>query len=112
MTKQAENYPQDTANIADDRVLAPVYLKEKWFTHIRFYCKEGVIDRWMGDAINNPNNDTKSNMQLNSVATFWRLNGVGEWIHNTEIRQIYSLLVQFKDIATSDEIWQSALNGC
>lgn len=101
----------ENGNNANPR-LAPVYLKEKWFTHIRFYCKQGVIDRWMGDCINDPNNDTKSNMQLNSIATYWRLNGVGDWVNSRDMRDIYGLLVEFKDIATADEIWQDALNRC
>lgn len=88
---------------------APIYLKEKWFTHIRIYCKQGFVDRWMGDCINDPNNDTKSNLQLNAIATYFRLNGKGKWIEMREIRKIYILLEQFKDIATSDEIWNEAL---
>ena len=31
-------------------------LEEGWVKFTRIHCKEGYIDRWMGDCINNPNN--------------------------------------------------------
>lgn len=48
---------------------------EEWVDFTRYYCKEGYIDRWLGDSINNPNNPKEHQMCLNSVAEYFRLNG-------------------------------------
>ena len=53
-------------------VLAPVnYFSEGWVKFNRIQCKEGYIDRWIGDCINNPNSISKSQLQLNSFAEYF-----------------------------------------
>ncbi len=106
MTKQAENNPQGTANIADDRVLAPVLsLSEGWVNFTRYPCKEGYIDRWIGDCINNPNSITKSMLQLNSFAEYYRCND-GEWIPKHEFkRYFFHDMREEREFFTASEIF-------
>lgn len=84
--------------------------EEGWVKFVRYSCKEGHIDRWTGDCINNPNNPTKSSLQLNSFVTYWRCND-SEWIHANEIgrNNIYSLL-EMREEFTAQEIWENLLN--
>lgn len=98
-----------TRNTEPGNVLDPVYLKEKWYTYLRVYCKEGFIDRWLGDSINNPNNDSQCKWQLNSFSTFWRLNN-GDWVETMSVKNIQKLLMEFKNVSTADEIWNESLN--
>lgn len=107
MIKQAENNPQGKANIADDRVLAPVnYLSEGWVKFNRIQCKEGYIDRWIGDCINNPNSISKSQLQLNSFAEYYRLDG--EWLPKHEFdRMFYHQILELRNQFTAQEIWDA-----
>jgi hypothetical protein len=60
-------------------------ITEGWVKFIRkTYVDGGTIDRWCGDCIDNPNSIKKSNLQLNSIVTYYRLNG-GEWIPSREL---------------------------
>jgi len=69
----------------------------------------GYVDRWIGDCINHPNNETKHQWQLNSFDTYYRLNG-GEWVNDREIgRDIYINLQQFREEFSADEIWDITL---
>ena len=82
-------------------------LKSGWVEFTRFYCKEGHIDRWMGDAINDPNNKHIHGQQLNSSATFYRFNG-GKWIYSGDLKRsnvIYTLDL-YGELFTADEIKQ------
>lgn len=81
-------------------------LKEGWVSFTRFHCKEGYIDYWTGDCINNPNNPTKRGMQLSSFSAYYRLNG-GEWTHREEVRHIHHLL-RNREVFTAQEIWDEA----
>jgi len=84
-------------------------LSEGWVTFHRFYCKEGFIDRWMGDCINDPNNTKINQMQLNTMATYFRLNGKGEWAHRRSFNNLESYLDNFHDTEAANEIWIVAL---
>jgi hypothetical protein len=50
----------------------------------RHFADGGTIDRWVGDCINDPNRPTQSNLQLNTFATYYRLNG-GTWINDRDL---------------------------
>lgn len=60
-------------------------LKEGWVEFRRFYFQDGYIDYWVGDMINNPNNDKKKPFNLNAFATYFRRNGT-EWIRDPHLR--------------------------
>lgn len=60
-------------------------LSEGWVKFIRRYFKEGFIDRWVGDCIDNPNKSKKHQMCLNSFSSYCRLNGKGEWVNNHDL---------------------------
>jgi len=84
-------------------------LEEGWVKFTRIYCKVGWLDRWMGDSINNPNNSTKSNLQVNSIACYWRCNN-NEWVHDREIgRSKIHTLIDMAEEFTAKEIWDELL---
>lgn len=81
--------------------------QEGWVKFTRFCCKEGFIDRWVGDVINNPNYEKESNYQLNTFAEFYRFNG-GKWIHRCEFkRALFSDMKEVFDLFTADEILEA-----
>ncbi len=84
-------------------------LEEGWVKFTRWHCKEGYLDRWMGDCINNPNNPKKSQWQLNSFASYWRCNS-GEWISDRDLgrSEVFALL-QMGEEFTAKEIWDELL---
>ena len=88
----------------------PVYIKEKWFTHSRIYCSKGFIDRLICDSANDPNLDTKQSFNLNSTSVYYRLGGSSTWIIRSCFNQIEEIISYFKDISTSEEIWECSLN--
>lgn len=92
--------------MADDRVLAPILsLSEGWVNFTRYPCKEGYIDRWIGDCINNPNSVTKSMLSLNSFAEYYRCNG-GEWIPKREFkRYFFNDMREEREFFTASEIF-------
>lgn len=62
------------------------YLQEKWYTFRRWEFPDGeYIDVWMGDSINDPNNEDKSKLNLNSMKTCLRLNN-STWIDSRDMR--------------------------
>jgi hypothetical protein len=84
-------------------------LKEKWFSFMRFYCSEGYIDRWYGDQADDPNQDEKSYINLNSLSTMFRLNGEGQWIHKSELFQLERDLMQgYHELFSADDLWYIA----
>jgi hypothetical protein len=87
-------------------LLAPVLsLSEGWVNFTRFPCKEGYIDRWLGDCINNPNSIEKSMLQLNSFTEYYRCNS-GEWIPKHEFkRYFFHDMREEREFFTADEIF-------
>ena len=83
-------------------------IKEGDLSFTRYFCTDGFIDSWSGDAAVDPNNPSfKPNYQLNSIVSMWRLNGKGEWIRNSTM---WSILTEFQNHNTSDEIWDYVFN--
>ena len=86
-------------------------MKESWVNFTRFYCKEGYIDRWTGDSSDNPNKEKPHPMNLNSTATFFRLND-GEW---TPIyyfnRRFDSDIYTYRKEFSAEEIWDENYKG-
>jgi hypothetical protein len=82
---------------------------EGWVKFQRFTCKEGYIDRWVGDCIDDPNRSTKNNIHLNTMATYFRLNGEGLWIHRRDFNNPEVYIGEFKDDYSAKEIWEIML---
>ena len=71
----------------------------------RHPCKEGFIDRWMGDAAHDPNKP-KPNYVVNSFRTAFRLNGEGEWESKKSYPEsFFSYLLNHCEAMTAEEIW-------
>ncbi len=86
-----------------------IILNEGWVRFVRYYCKEGYIDRWMGDVIDDPNLPNKNQMQLNSTATYYRFNG-SKWISDRELGRMNMLnLLQLREGFSAQEIWDEVL---
>lgn len=86
-----------------------IKMTEGWVTFQRTPCKEGYIDRWAGDSINDPNNETKHQMCLNSFTYYFRLND-GKWIHKHELgRNPFADLWETCEHFTAQEIWNEQL---
>ena len=84
-------------------------IQEKWYIFTRYHCKEGHLDKWMGDSINDPNRESKSQWQLNSFACFWRCDD-GEWLSDSELgRSEIFALMQHGNEFTAKEIWNELL---
>jgi hypothetical protein len=84
-------------------------LKEKWYEFFRYKCKEGYIDRWSGDCINNPNNEKKSPCQLNSFATYFRC-GDKRWVRDRYLKHNFLDFIKAnKEKQTAEEIFKEGL---
>jgi hypothetical protein len=85
------------------------HLEEGWVKFIRIHCKEGWIDRWIGDCINDPNNPTKNKINLNSSITYYRCNNK-KWIIDKHLggSKILTLLTMREEF-TAKEIWDELL---
>ena len=84
-------------------------LEEKWFTFRRMYCIEGFIDMWQGDQADNPNNEDKSWIHLNSYSKMFRLNGEGQWIHHRDLRGIFEDIHYYWEGFSADDLWYMAM---
>lgn len=87
----------------------PEKLTEGWVKFSRHHCTEGCIDIWMGDCVDNPNNETKSHWNLNAFATFIRLNGEGKWYPAEFGRGVKGFTSEMSEVSTSQEIWNELL---
>lgn len=85
------------------------HLEEKWFTFRRMYCKEGFIDMWQGDQADNPNNEDKSWINLDSFSKMFRLNGEGPWIHHSDLRGIVEDIHSYWEGFSADDLWYMAM---
>ena len=82
--------------------------QEGWVKFRRKKFQKGFIDHWVGDCASNPNAIGELNFHLNMGAEYFRLNGVGEWLHKDDF--VYGFVNTFKCdrlYFTSDEIWNS-----
>ena len=82
---------------------------EGWVEFTRIPCKKGFIDYWMGDCINNPNNDKKSHLGLNAVTSYYRLNGKGVWVKSGVIKHMMKILELLSHEKSAKEIWDIGL---
>jgi len=96
----------DRADSWDVRIMKGVTIsKEGWVEFTRFKCKEGFIDCWTGDLINNPNNYKKSTWCVNSMSTYYRFNEKGKWISSNEFKDNFmDILMKTKNILTANEL--------
>lgn len=86
-------------------------MKEGWVEFQRIYCKEGYIDRWFGDQTDNPNNSFKSNININSMVSFFRLNNT-RWISAYDLGVTSMFISQVKKLCkefTAKEIWKKCV---
>lgn len=88
--------------------MSRVLLSEKWYDFIRYYCKEGYIDIWSGDLANNPNNEKKNTINLNTSSHYFRLND-SEWISGYEnFKKHFNIeLVELYQDFSAEEIWNA-----
>src|SRR3972149_5088906 len=82
------------------------HLKESWVEFIRIYCKEGFLDRWVGDSINNPNLSHAKPFNINAIVTYWRLNGTSPWFREMN-KDFTGTVFLMADDHTSEKIWQN-----
>mgnify|MGYP000851074111 CR=1 FL=1 len=89
--------------------------KNKMETHdwVKFRTIEhkggGTVDVWRGDCINNPNNPKKSQLQLNAIATYYRLNGNGVWVDGRNFDGDLLKWLQCNQDEKTENIWNAAL---
>lgn len=83
-------------------------LQEKWFFYNRFICKEGWVDICRTDQASNPNNEQESEMQLNSIVSWYRVNS-SEWIPCKNIINVLNSVCAFGDECSALEIYNSYL---
>jgi len=86
-------------------------LSEGWVKFIRIFCLKGYIDKWVGDTINNPNNEDINNVQLNSMSIFYRLNNKTKWINEHEFNKLNNLIISFNKSKSANDIWNLALKN-
>ncbi len=80
-------------------------IKEGWLKFTRFHCKEGYIDRWIGDANDDPNSIVESSLKLNLTAQYYRCNG-GVWILSECFnRHFLNNISNLKSHFSADEIF-------
>ena len=90
-------------NLNDD--IGIIAMSEKWYKFIRYTCKDGFIDRWLGDLINNPNNENKHQQSLNSFSEYYRINE-GVWFHKDCFKKgFYADLLKIRFEYSAHEIW-------
>jgi hypothetical protein len=85
-------------------------IKENGYSINRLHFTEGYIDSTMCDTINNPNNPTKSSIQLNSIKTYHRLNQNPWILLSSQQRAKLNQLSQFQSIATAQEVFNEVIN--
>lgn len=84
--------------------------KEGWVKFMRIPCKSGFIDRWVGDLADNPNNKCRSQQNLNSFSTYFRLNGKGKWISQRDFKKsVIGEISSNQDKSTAEEIWNNCM---
>lgn len=85
-------------------------ITEGWVTFRRVQCKEGTLDRWVGDCADDPNRKTQSKISLNMMVGSYRFDGKGYWIPDDclerDIQQIFHL---YHMDYTSQEIYENML---
>lgn len=77
-----------------------------WAEFVRIPCKSGYIDIWIGDCANNPNNPTKSGVNLNAFRTFYRFDHKQGWFVEYDFKYDTREVIRtgYTDF-TSVEIW-------
>ena len=71
-------------------------MTENWIEFRRVQCKNGFIDHYIGDTYHNPNLSSKPHMQVNSFSTWFRLNGIGKWLHSSCFEYCFWNTIVFK----------------
>ncbi len=69
----------------------------------------GSVDVWRGDCINNPNNPQIQRLQLNSFATYYRLNGEGLWVDSRDFDGDLLVWLKTNQDEKAGDIWKTAL---
>lgn len=96
----------------ESKKIAGEIKKEGWVQFQRIPCKNGFIDRWMGDMANNPNNKSKSAQNLNASTTYFRLNGTGQWMNHRDFINSMSMEIGSNhDKETAEKIWHRNLRS-
>lgn len=83
-------------------------LQEGWLHFRRLHCREGFIDIWSGDEVEDPNQDTQSEDSGFYITSWYRLNGEGKWFNKKEFFDILSCL-ELGTEKSAQDIWKMAL---
>ena len=81
-------------------------LSENWVKFVRCHCQEGYIDKWRGDANNNPNDDFENRLNVNTIVTYFRPSFDDKWIYFDRGYEMQSALLEFGKIFSAKEIWE------
>ena len=84
-------------------------LKEKWFTFRRIQCIEGSVDMWTGDQADDPNREYQSHIHLNSISTWFRLDGKGLWVHAENLRGLLQDMYTYHELFSAKDLWYMAM---
>lgn len=82
------------------------YLNENWVKFVRCQCQEGYIDKWRGDASNDPNNEFESKLCVNTIVTYFRPSFDDKWIFFSRGHEMQSALLEFGKMFSAKEIWE------
>lgn len=81
-------------------------LEDGWVKFRRYYCKEGFIDYWIGNGLDNPNLQTPNQLSL-GIKSYFRLNGTGGWKERMWFKEnLVGLLNIGCRSSTAEEIWE------
>ena len=75
---------------------------------VRIPCKEGFIDMWTGDCGDDPNSQQGPGYRLNAMATYFRLNGAGEWVRDRHFDRDFKIIVYLnRGSETAFALWEN-----
>lgn len=75
---------------------------------VRIPCQQGFIDMWRGDCADDPNSQQGPGYRLNATATYFRLNGTGEWIRDRHFDRDFRVIVYLnRESETASALWEN-----
>lgn len=75
---------------------------------VRIPCQQGFIDMWIGDCADDPNRQHGPGYHLNATATYFRLNGTGEWVRDRYFDRDFRIIVYLnRGSETASALWEN-----
>lgn len=81
---------------------------EKWYSFKRIFLDKGFIDVWIGNSMDDPNEEFASSDMTFFNHVFYRLDGNDPWI-SSEMFDGMMDFIRNNDGMTSDEVWNKTL---